>query len=124
MRAAVPEQMAKLPRMSAGGYTELLMHSLSQWIHQRDMLIVGGAVFAAVAILLAWCRFSVRWWVVWAGGLCLSVALAGSLRTPPARTCGRFCKELELPSVAAIDRAVASFGKPVLVEFNSEFGFS
>jgi hypothetical protein len=90
---------------------------------QHDALLAGGAVFVAVALYLAYRRGRVRWWAAWMGVLCVSVAAAGTPRTPAASPCGPECEVLNLPAIESIDNTLALSGKPVLVEVYSDNGF-
>jgi hypothetical protein len=119
------------------------MHTPSQWIHQNDFVLTGATVLVGLALLLVYRRSSILWWVAWAGGLSLYLAALLALRTPdatiisapdlstrgiPDATAGETIdsgyKELELRDIEAIEHAIQSAGKPVLVEIYSDFGFS
>src|SRR5262249_32131107 len=107
------------------------MHTFSQWAHQHDFLLAGGALFAAAPLVPACRGPRSRWWAAWVAGLCLFVTAAARLRTPDAAISipdaapgDASYAELDLASVEAVEQAIRSVGRPVLVEVYADHGFS
>jgi hypothetical protein len=100
----------------------------SQWIHQHNFLLAGATVCVGLALILLYRRSRLRWWAAWTAGVSLFVATIFMLRTPDVTLSTPDSmlnyEELDLPTVNAIEQAIPSFGKPVLVEIYADLGLS
>ncbi len=107
------------------------MNTLSQWIHQHDYFLSGGAVLAVLALFMVICRCRIRWWIAWASGGLLFVASIVLLRTPTATYTtpdatleGSSRQVLSFSTMDDIDEFIWSASAPVLVEIYADLGFS
>ncbi len=114
------------------------MYTISQWIHQHNLILFGSVVVAAVGLLPVLYRRSLRLWLLWFAVVGLVAAGLFSLRTAdvsvtshpdPAfdidsATAQILFTEPQLESVAAIEQFLADGGKLTLVEVQSDFGLA
>ena len=116
------------------------MNTLSQWLHQHDILIVIGAVLFSSALLLWWQKSWPRHkWLVWGCVVLLSVVPIWLLRTPSVSiaetptntnvaniysTSASTVEHLVGGSIAEIEAFLQSSDKPTLVEIYSDYGIS
>ena len=125
------------------------MNTFSQWVHQHNLLLLCAAVVAGTGVLLAFRWRSLRLWLAWLSLAGISLATLLTLRTPAASlTEHRPAADVEsvpfaaadhesivssgateysqpdLESVAAIEKMLASGGKPTLVEVYADYGLS
>ena len=106
------------------------MNSVSQWVHQHNILVILALVLGtALAVLMRYRRRSIRLWVAWSVALGLSVAVVLSLRTPNARLSEYVgpanheeFSESALASVEEIKSLLSRGGKHTLVEIYADFG--
>ncbi len=125
------------------------MHTFSQWVHQHNFLLLSATVVVGNGILLAFRWRSLRLWLAWLSLAGLSLTILLALRTPAAslsehrettngapltsvttapRSNVSFWTtefaEPDLGSVEAIEKMIATGGKPTLVEVYADHGLS
>jgi hypothetical protein len=104
------------------------MHSVGQWVHQHDaLLVLALALAVSLAMLLRYLRRSARHWVAWGVAAGLGVAAALAARTPAASLSGHApaaYEELSVASVEDVRALLGRGGKPTLVEVYSDYGVS
>ena len=122
------------------------MNTLSQWLHQHDILIIISVILLGSALFLSWQkRWTKRNRIIWGTGVLLGVAATFALRTPSISITGTSPSinianayapsDLTPPSATAVENPVSESieeiealvqegDKPTLVEIYSDFGIS
>src|SRR5262245_24968430 len=122
----------------AGADGENPMIHVLQFLNGYAIILVWGILAYLAAILLVRRRSRVRWWAVWTSGIAVTFTGLFLLRTADSTVIAAIPEQaddvsgmvpiqesLEWDSAESIEKTVlASGGKPTLVEFYTDFGFS
>lgn len=120
------------------------LHTISQWVHQHDLLLTLILIFGvSLGPLVRYRRRSARLWIAWGAALGLSGVALAALRTPEASLsehvsrASDFSPEPVAPSATLLTYEVPAFGsveaihsllsdggKHTLVEIYADFGIS
>ena len=125
------------------------MNTFSQWVHQHNLLLLCATIVGGTSVLLAFRWRSLRLWLAWLSLVGISLTTLLALRTPAAslsehREAGDGAtvsfaatdhganvsfwateyREFDLGSVEAIEKIIATGGKPTLVEVYADYGLS
>lgn len=88
--------------------------SILQFFNQHSFFLLPTLLLALAAGILLWRRARLLWWGAWGLALVGVVAFALVNRVPQTAT-------VKLDTAADIRAAIASAGKPTLVEFYSNY---
>lgn len=88
--------------------------TILQFFNQFSFYLLPALVLMGVAAVLIWRKARRVWWLGWSSAVILVVAFALLNRIPQTT-------ELKLDTASDIRSAIASAGKPTLVEFYSNY---